>query len=794
MVAEDDITDGEVTQEDWDAVFAINPIAYIFSQAVGSKRSQSFGPKSLPSPQEPKRPRYDSSEPDYIALLSDDNDPAVPADHEAVVSRLVAEGTQAEPVEKTVDRLVTLYKQGVPLTISDKKAKYYVVWRGRNCGIFLSWEDCTDQVHKFTKSGYKSEKTFHEAVSRLTEKLLDEPLEELVNLLRKELLEKPREDLLEQLHKKLLNKPREEILELLREKLLEKLRDQARVRQHSAAATGPAGHGSQSIPQPEYVLCKEQQEAMDLAMQGHNLFITGSGGCGKSVLIKALYRKFQDMHKNVELLAPTGLAANNIGGRTTFYYAGWTPDGAQKSIEYLEEKSRARRIFMRFRYTEVIIIDEISMVENFFFGRLSHVMSFIRRDVARREGWVQPEGAFGGVQVIAVGDFCQLPPVLPFKNCLECGRPMKEKVSDMAFVPYWCSHCHRSFKDCDKWAFKSPEWKKCDFKYVHLTKIHRQKDERFIRVLQKCRLGENLDESDVKLLLKHETQVENGTRLFTHNKQVKDHNENKFKELPGDEMEYTSYDAFYPNNRGSERYRAKRANEEMARFAKDHRYTDPLKLKVNMPVILLANIDLDNKLYNGSQGVISGFAPLPSYSIPDEPDRDNYENDPDGYHAAMERYRVMNISLGLIKPPKTPGTPEPKLHKLPDLFPVVQFTNGKSRVIGPDACVAEVANELNEGAPYDYLSRTQIPLAPGWSMTIHKSQGMTLDRVIVNLANTFENGQAYVALSRARSLLGLGIVSTDEHRLRKAINIDPEVKKFMDRLNAPNVGSVQAGK
>ncbi|KAH9238006.1 hypothetical protein K456DRAFT_1400969 [Colletotrichum gloeosporioides 23] len=80
------------------------------------------------------------------------------------------------------------------------------------------------------------------------------------------------------------------------------------------------------------ILCPEQQKAMDLAMQGHNLFITGSGGCGKSVLVKALRDEFRFREMDTHLLAPTGQAVVNIGGRTTFNYAGWTPSDLAKPL------------------------------------------------------------------------------------------------------------------------------------------------------------------------------------------------------------------------------------------------------------------------------------------------------------------------------------------------------------------------------------------------------------------------------------------------------------------------------
>ena len=108
-------------------------------------------------------------------------------------------------------------------------------------------------------------------------------------------------------------------------------------------------------------------------------------------------------------------------------------------------------------------------------------------------------------------------------------------------------------------------------------------------------------------------------------------------------------------------------------------------------------------------------------------------------------------------------------------LPVVRFHNGKKITVLPDCSIME----LGDKHPWSLLARTQIPLSAGWAMTVHKSQGMTMDKVVVNLSKMFCAGMAYVALSRARSLFGLKVEGLDKGL--EAVGANPEVTGFMSR-------------
>ncbi|EXF81348.1 ATP-dependent DNA helicase PIF1 [Colletotrichum fioriniae PJ7] len=526
---------------------------------------------------------------------------------------------------------------------------------------------------------------------------------------------------------------------------------------------------------PEFPLCPEQQHALDLAMQGHSLFITGSGGCGKSVLVKALNKAFGAQNKTVYLVAPTGQAATNINGRTAHSYAGWDTTAPAKTLRTLIGEARCETVWDRITSTDVLIIDEISMVESEFFNRLSDVLGMLRREafarryekICKSQTVYSVERPFGGIQVIAVGDFCQLPPVLPFTYCTEevgydelsqistpCGKMDLDKRGNLHFCPR--DNDHPKFQDAQKWAFNSRTWAECDFRYIHLTKIHRQTDEQFITMLQNIRLGHTTD-ADLNVLLQPR-EVRNGIALFSHKQKAKDHNDRELEKLRSHKELFRALD--YPRDLGD--------NNEKNRFDQN------LALRAGMPVVLLANLDVENGLCNGSQGKLVRFVrKLEERDKPKMPDKKNYKGDSYGYQVACARDGQINAYIN--GPLGAKG------------FPEIIFANGQSRVILPYCNMHDIETAFESTVDgykkvlKSYSARTQIPLVPGWAMTIHKSQSLSLDHVSVNLQNVWDGRQTYVALSRARSLGGLKVIG-NKSKMRKTLPLDPEVSKFMKEV------------
>lgn len=233
----------------------------------------------------------------------------------------------------------------------------------------------------------------------------------------------------------------------------------------------------------------DQKAAIEKLRGQANVFLTGAAGSGKSHLLRH-FLKDKDP-KLFPVLASTGAAAILIGGRTfhSFFGLGILEGGVQATVE---RASKNRRLIRRLRETEGIVIDEISM--------LSSVTLRAAEEIARKAR--ANTRAWGGLRVIAVGDFCQLPPVNPFA---------REK----------------------EWAFLDPTWEKSEFEPAILREIMRTSDKEFLRVLNFVRYGHvNRDVRDY--LERRRVRVPdhfNGTRLFARREDVERQNLERLSKL-----------------------------------------------------------------------------------------------------------------------------------------------------------------------------------------------------------------------------------------------------------------------
>ena len=408
-------------------------------------------------------------------------------------------------------------------------------------------------------------------------------------------------------------------------------------------------------------LTDSQKIAWELLQGEDPVFLTGEAGSGKSFLV----RRFMDSQdpKDFPVLASTGAAAVLVGGRTlhSFLGLGILEGGAEVAVA---KALKDRRVCRRIKRAKGLIIDEISMISGETLAAAEAVCRFAREE----------ELPWGGLKVIVVGDFAQLPPV----ERRRVGSP--------------------------DWAFKSRTWKETSFQPALLHQNLRTGNPEFLQVLNLVRKGQ-VDNTVREFLKDRSCGVPSdfeGTRLYPRRLQADQHNEGRLAELPGKVRLFPSEYA------GESRY--------ISAMKKYSPLPEELKLTEGALVMLRQN-DPRGRWVNGSTGVLTGFG--------DE---------------------CLNIELLNGRPIEIEKT----------TFSLLD-AEGKVRA-----------------------AVTNFPVILAWAATIHKSQGMTLDRLAVDLGSLWEPGQAYVALSRITQPENLWLTGWQE----RSVKADPQVTQFYQDLES----------
>jgi ATP-dependent DNA helicase PIF1 len=385
---------------------------------------------------------------------------------------------------------------------------------------------------------------------------------------------------------------------------------------------------------------------------------------------------------------------------------------------------------------QVLIVEEISMVENQILERMNFVMQSIR----------ESDRPFGGAQVIILGDFHQLPPVKPFQFCLQCGSIMSKRLKSKCLV--CLANDTISFTDGDKWAFKAPVWERLALKNICLRQVHRQKESSFQDILHKIRYGEVLSDSEWRELEREKVTPPGiyAVRLMSLRKDVDAVNQKELAALNTPAKTWEAQD-YHWRISGDANYRPWEVDQPL----KDNKLQPLLTLKIGAKVVLLTNLDPSGGLVNGSQGLVVGFR-CRERSTKGRKKEGPY---PSAFYSDRDRTQFE---------------------------PVVRFANGTTRTISPiNAASRHGTNQLSYMA-----QRVQIPLMLAWALSIHKSQGMTLEYVEVSSKDLFEPGQFYVGLSRATHLEGLTVTGFS----REQLGIDSDVLEFYQSTHWQNVPSV----
>ena len=433
----------------------------------------------------------------------------------------------------------------------------------------------------------------------------------------------------------------------------------------------------------------QQENALRLICNEHaSVFVTGSAGTGKSVLL----RKVVATLPNVAVIAPTGIAAINVGGRTMHSFFGLGI--AAKTVQQLVSISSSKRpLKSALQKIQTIVIDEISMVT----PKLFVVADLICR--ACRGKHTLP---FGGIQIVCFGDFAQLPPVITTADA-------EDNLQDNLLQQWLLTPPDAKF------VFDTRSWTETiGSRGIMLTQSMRQTttDPRFFEALESIRRGHLTPEANQLLSsrvipLPWSDGIE-PTHLVPLRAQAASINESRLAELPGDEFYLNAKIAVHGSG-----WRAKNARNDISASDTLERYSRfpfRLNLKVGAQVMLLVN-KADCGLSNGSRGVVTSI--IPSSTLPDV--------------------------ISLV---------------------IVQFES-TTIAIDVDRDEVDLGRSSEASSSHrDTIVVDQIPLQLAWAATIHKAQGLTLDRASISLSDAFAPGQAYVALSRVRNLESLVLLET----------------------------------
>lgn len=420
-----------------------------------------------------------------------------------------------------------------------------------------------------------------------------------------------------------------------------------------------------------------------------SIFLTGKAGTGKTTFLNDFVSKTRKKHI---VVAPTGIAAINAGGVTIHSMFGLplrtflptterVDSNVANNIADLMHHFKYRKDKLKLlREIEIIIIDEVSMLR----ADVLDMMDFSLRHVRRNQQ------KFGGVQMLFIGDLYQLPPVVRDEYVL------KQYYNSPFF-------------------FDSYAVKELPLITLELTTVYRQKDEKFLEILNEIRDGEigdiDFDTLNERYIPDFEPTDEPYVYLTSHNRMADEINQKKLAELPGKPKFY---------------------NAEIIGNFNENQYPndESLELKTGAQIMFIRNdASGERRYFNGKLAEV--------VDVDDKEVSVIIDGEDEIYKLKKETWEQKKYSLGEDK-------------------------SIQEEVLG---------------------SFKQYPIRLAWAVTIHKSQGLTFDRLIIDAGKSFASGQVYVALSRCRTLEGIVLKSKITPEV---IFSDRRVAKFQDETHANN--------
>ncbi len=412
-----------------------------------------------------------------------------------------------------------------------------------------------------------------------------------------------------------------------------------------------------------------QAQALSILKAGVNVFLSGEPGSGKTHTIRDYVKYLRNHGIEPAITASTGIAATHISGSTIH---SWSGIGIKTFLDSytLDRIASTERIVKRVSKAKILIIDEVSMLPA---GTLSMVDQ-VAREIK------QSSESFGGLQVVLVGDFFQLPPIVKARE-----KEDEETIQLIEDAPE------------PRFAYDSSAWAHSNFVVCYLTEQHRQDDAEYLSILSAIRRNSFTSAHFEKIKTR---QIEiasspyGAPKLFSHNADVDRINNDMLSRLPGDQF------AFSMTSTGS--------LPIVEALKKGCLSPEKLLLKAGAIVMFTKNNPKAN-FVNGTLGRVLGF------------------------DVASKR-------------------------------PIVRTNSGTRITVEPMEWTVEENGKIRAAV-------SQLPLRLAWAITVHKSQGMSMDEAVMDLSEVFEYGQGYVALSRVRRLAGLHLLGSNE----RAFRIDPAI-------------------
>ena len=413
------------------------------------------------------------------------------------------------------------------------------------------------------------------------------------------------------------------------------------------------------------VFSPSQQLAWDKYIKGENVFITGPGGNGKSYFIQKIYEHSQRNNIDISVTAMTGCAALLLDCKAKTIHSWGSIGLGNEEPEKIVERIRKYRKTQIWLKTNILVIDEVSMLSDELFELLNKVAQLIRRN----------DAPFGNIQLVFSGDFHQLPPIQK------------------------------------KFCFESSLWNTTFPNQIVFKQNFRQKDDTtYQTILSEIREGCISDKSkeELRKCIQKENHSNLSPTLLYPVKYLSDKvNEEENSKLTGESHIYKMEFNKKPHH--------KKIEEELNKQKKHILSEENVTLKIGSQVMCTINFDQENCIINGSQGKVIGF---------------NHKKEP-----------------------------------------IVKFEH--NQIIIP------ISKHTWYNEQFDDYGLCQLPLILSWAITIHKSQGITLESANINIgSNIFEYGQSYVALSRVKSLNGLYLKNIDFSKIK----CNPKVIKYYESI------------